>query len=1311
MEKTLFDQFYYDDEAVITNDYQQCVNEEGEAFLIKWLDVDPLLYPYLDGQMHIVANTNNKEILKCVKFGLCRDNGKYAIVYPLIQIQPLSCSSVQECLGVLLKVARFITSANFPHGNLCPSTISYDHESGELIILEYGFSDIIEPDPNYTCPEGDRKKKMADIYSLGRIICWLATSIDSMPEELIQLGERMSSKARLERGSISDAIKVLEQLNKNKSGAYVQVMICSEIPITIDTLNTDTVSFFVGKSFLIFTEQFTIEARYSNQVIILERLCSDKQLQSLRKYASLFPSGIQFCSDKGNTDLDDVFNEFRANAKSQSEQRQFSRDELNLYSEVIEQELQYIDKNALSCSYESCKRIGRDIIMTVQIPQDKMSAVTSHVEYSNEDPSLRYDYIVNHGKKEIKFSGKPFGELKYSGEGYYYLQIKDCSGAFRDLPNKGKLNEDTILLKTEQNRKKAALAQVREMRVKNPALIRYLFSPEELRPIHIPESEYSFTPAQKDKAGNAYSYEGNQLDAIVRAVNNKPLSIIQGPPGTGKTTVITEIVFQLIKKNPQCKILLTSQTNSAVDQVLDKIVANKIPALRLASDESRIEFENVQGASLQNKFSTWQNDVRDSVSKLLESSKGNQSLAEFYERWRVSVASFKQDGPVARQYLKNVKVIGATCSHIAASKYADFSFSFDYVIMDESGKATTAEALVPINMAQNLILVGDHRQLRPMISSTPDVIEWLKKQKNTVEYENCVDDYYTPDSLFQQVIGKIDSSYSTQLTECRRMSQRQTELTSKCFYESEGDKPLQFVSRSTDNEHHFQKIDSSVLFVDIGEHYTSKTERRSSYNTESIKAILKVLKWLNDDPVSKDYTYGVITAYKAQHKHLWSEINKLKLNGQLSNICRPDTPLDKFCVSIFDKFQGMERDVMIVDLVKSGPGLNMGFMEVPNRINVALSRQKKLLIIVGDYKNWRAARPRRSGKRTALQRYLDSIEDCIIPVPECDNNQDNATPKVGVVEFSTKAVKCQFLKAGAMPPYSISSFDRSNTEKTLTRDCMSNGVMDLEKYKENVLSHAVRFVNTMRESGVTEIHAIATAVYRQISNIEEVKGLIKESCNVELDVISPEKEAEYLLEGFMNFRHPESIAPSDNILLIDQGGGGTIIAAFQDGRMLWSKELRLGTLELKEVFFKDENQSIDQALASVNKYVLDVLNKEGDNHFSDCKIIVHGSAIKEIPSLLGMKNNSKDIQGLTISLEQLEEGISICENNIRAKEDLMEIQSLIKNTSQENKNFENKFSVAIGSKVFLYILRAFNSRQMTLCGAGPWAGLFFHFNK
>lgn len=136
------------------------------------------------------------------------------------------------------------------------------------------------------------------------------------------------------------------------------------------------------------------------------------------------------------------------------------------------------------------------------------------------------------------------------------------------------------------------------------------------------------------------------------------------------------------------------------------------------------------------------------------------------------------------------------------------------------------------------------------------------------------------------------------------------------------------------------------------------------------------------DKVS-EYSLGVITAYSAQYRRLRSTIRKMDLKNIRNWKTKKDE--EKFTVSVIDRFQGLERDVVIVDLVKSGTKLNLGFLETPNRINVGLSRQKRLLIIVGDYYGIINAKTRRrcNGDRCALQDYLKRIPaECVIKSEE-----------------------------------------------------------------------------------------------------------------------------------------------------------------------------------------------------------------------------------------------------------------------------------------------------------------------------------------
>ena len=133
MERVLFGKYYYDDSAVITNDSQICKNEDGDSYIIKWLNVEPFLFSFLDGQLQIVSNCNIKEVAKCIDFGECRDNGKYAVVYPSLQVQPIRRTDINECLSIILGIAKFISSAPFPHGNLCQQGI----DDSQLWVLEY----------------------------------------------------------------------------------------------------------------------------------------------------------------------------------------------------------------------------------------------------------------------------------------------------------------------------------------------------------------------------------------------------------------------------------------------------------------------------------------------------------------------------------------------------------------------------------------------------------------------------------------------------------------------------------------------------------------------------------------------------------------------------------------------------------------------------------------------------------------------------------------------------------------------------------------------------------------------------------------------------------------------------------------------------------------------------------------------------------------------------------------------------------------------------------------------------------------------
>lgn len=660
------------------------------------------------------------------------------------------------------------------------------------------------------------------------------------------------------------------------------------------------------------------------------------------------------------------------------------REEFSFYKNFLRKEMEVIQKNALNLRYTkvSVSPDSKRVIFTISLEEGKGSSKTDilkHICDGNSVNSDGFNYIVS-GVCQRVAAGQP----SFAGHPCRLINdqftICDCEGLKNiKLPKQGWLMEDTAVQVQEKKRQLMAIQKITDMKELNRDLTYYLFHPEELG-----KKACEMTPKlektyQKDANGDLLRYNDNQVKAIFNALELSPVSVIQGPPGTGKTTVITEIVFQILAKEPQAKILITSQTNNAVDQVLENLIKNNIQVARLAGI-TRPKSKIVAKHTMERKLEGWKQEIRKNAIDHF-STLDNPSEEETYlhKQWLDSVAALKEDGNVKERLLRSIRVIGGTCNHVASSKYLTYDFNFDYVIMDESGKATLAESLVPIVMGRKLIMVGDQRQLRPMLTTQKEVECWLRDKYNDGNHDyESFDEYFNRPSLFELVIERIPSNYKTQLTECRRCSGLTVELTSRSFYEPMGDLPIVSADKSDKTNHNLPlSVNSSLIFIDIHSDVQHKTDSNgSSYNVKSAECIRDLLLRISQCDGADQYSYGIISGYKAQHAQLSKTI--YAKSQELSSLMKRE---DKFTVSVIDRFQGLERDVMIVDLVKSGTGLGLGFLEVPNRINVALSRQKKLLVIVGDYNGILQTKTHRcNGEPCALQNYLKAIpKDLVFP--------------------------------------------------------------------------------------------------------------------------------------------------------------------------------------------------------------------------------------------------------------------------------------------------------------------------------------------
>ena len=270
----------------------------------------------------------------------------------------------------------------------------------------------------------------------------------------------------------------------------------------------------------------------------------------------------------------------------------------------------------------------------------------------------------------------------------------------------------------------------------NPNLPNFIFDPK-----YASETVVDINSAMEDirshKIGNLNE---KQLEAVTKSVLAKDLALIQGPPGTGKTTVIAEIIWQEIRRNPECRILLTSQTNTAVDNALERLQSQAgIRPVRILGRLDDRKLMNLAPEAL--RFST---SIIDTWSQ--DSNKCNDNAARIWmdrivskvsndPKYSSAVSSWKREleakdkhsrSEFCRLYKSNVNLVAATCS-ICGSRDFGESYSnmfggnersdmfFDVVIMDEASKATPLEMAVPLVLGKKIIVIGDHKQLPPMM--------------------------------------------------------------------------------------------------------------------------------------------------------------------------------------------------------------------------------------------------------------------------------------------------------------------------------------------------------------------------------------------------------------------------------------------------------------------------------------------------------------------------------------------------------------------------------------------------------------------
>jgi superfamily I DNA and/or RNA helicase len=1078
----------------------QVQNENGEIFFAKWLKgIKQNSQPskILFDKLRHLKKAIHPSLPKIIEYDWDEYQNAYCVIFENKNAQTLEekiwnikpiyfLKGIEQIIGCLQQLQQ---EHRISHGDITPANILVD-ENNDFYLIDFGISDIAttlsqEKDlevfaKEFAAPEKWNREipkgfpYQSDIFSIGKIIewCFNQKEINGF-EEINLLVDNACKQNPTNRINYNSFIENLSKINSNISFDNQNVIcvagdVYSEI---LDELNNDFVADVTfqpifdispksGENVLldIATKSFTVHCLWiiEEQKLLVRNYShkseDENKYSRIVKYGKTIGLPVKFntnCYYDEKFNLTPIFLKIQKEKQHESSYKKGKQEiskELTFFKDLLNHELKVIEKNSLKLRFTSFEKKGNyEISLKVQ-ENDKYSPngfIFNHIDKATPPNPEEFEYIISEtsDKKQMK------DPLKFSGVAFDFntkeriLKFKDCERLdFNKIPKNGYIFENISKQEEEKKRQLEAIRKVEYNEVQNRDLIHYLFNPTDLQGKYL--DIFGLNKVyQTDENKNEFVYSNNQQRAIINAIHREPLTVIQGPPGTGKTTVITEIVFQILEKSPDAKILITSQTNDAVDNVLDNLLEKEIPIVRLSG--VRKPKQNLRKHTLDRKIEGWKEGVRkktkanwkpynekfkqelekenivllpifeilstdkqwkekkqqierlierisnysdiinslnseiEFVNALNEISKNNFNeyfeKQQIYKDWLAAISSLDENSSINQKLIDSIRVIGATTNHIASKKYAKYNFDFDYVIMDESGKATTAEALIPLVLGNKAILVGDHRQLRPMLTSNREVEKWLReKYKSETDEFDSWDDYFDRPSLFEQVITRIDEDFKSQLDECRRSSKEQVVLTSKCFYEPYGDEPIQPVNRPIEKEHNLDlKVDSSIIFLDIGNSYRSEVDGNgSTRNRESAKLISDLLlKFDNYDNVNK-YDIGVITGYTAQLKEIRNNIRKRLYGKKMKNI----DIHNKVAVSVVDKFQGLEKDIIIFDLARSRQN-TLGFLANANRINVALSRQKRLLIIIGNY-DWliQAKPPKSNMERPALQKYLSELK-------------------------------------------------------------------------------------------------------------------------------------------------------------------------------------------------------------------------------------------------------------------------------------------------------------------------------------------------
>lgn len=453
-----------------------------------------------------------------------------------------------------------------------------------------------------------------------------------------------------------------------------------------------------------------------------------------------------------------------------------------------------------------------------------------------------------------------------------------------------------------------------------------------------PASTFSFHPLRFPWLN------ATQEEAVNKVLHAKDVAIVHGPPGTGKTTTLVEAVYETLHRENQ--VLVCAQSNMAVDWISEKLVDRGVSVLRIGNP-SRVN-DKMLSFTYERRFEShpdypqlW--SIRKAIRELYaRSRKGAEREAVRQKINSLKDRATELEIRINESLFSEARVIA--CTLVGSANRLLTGQKFGTLFIDEAAQALEAACWIPIRKADRVILAGDHCQLPPTVKAPEALRAGLGH------------------TLMQTIVKNKPETVSL-LKLQYRMNDEIMRFSSEWFYGGmlqsapevkyrsilDFDTPIEWINT--------EGLDCNEEF--IGENYGRINKSEAELSIEQLKGY--ITKIGRERFLDERIDVGMISPYKAQVQYL----RRLVRNDAFFKPYR-----QAITINTVDGFQGQERDVILISLVRANEEGQIGFLNDLRRMNVAITRARMKLIILGD-----ASTLTRHAFYKKLYTYIESLHE------------------------------------------------------------------------------------------------------------------------------------------------------------------------------------------------------------------------------------------------------------------------------------------------------------------------------------------------